>query len=46
MIGLLVGTLVMLFTTFVLLDAADDKVTNVTQGIAEWATPKNATGGG
>jgi hypothetical protein len=43
--GLLIGTLVMLFTTFVLLDTADDKVTSVTQGIAEWATPANVKGG-
>jgi outer membrane biosynthesis protein TonB len=37
-IALLVGSFIMLFTTFVLLDAAEDKVTPVTQGIAEWAS--------
>ena len=34
----------MLFTTFVLLDIAEDKVTSVTEGIAGVATPKDAQG--
>jgi len=47
MIGLLVRTLVMLFTTFVLFDIAEDKVTSVTKDLADAATPKDVrtTGG-
>ena len=35
-VALVACALVMLFTTFVLLDVAEDKVTSVTEGIAGW----------
>jgi len=44
-VALLACTLVMLFTTFVLLDIAENKVTSVTEGIAGVATPKDLKGG-
>jgi hypothetical protein len=44
-IALLLGSLVMLFTTFVLLDFADDKVTAVTEGVSKMATPAKLPGG-
>jgi len=44
-IALVAASLVMLFTTFVLLDIAEDKVTAVTEGIANMATPKDVKGG-
>jgi len=44
-IALVAASLVMLFTTFVLLDVSDDKVTSVTKGIADMATPKAVQGG-
>ena len=44
-VALVACTLVMLFTTFVLLDIAEDKVTGVTEGLAGVATPKELKGG-
>jgi hypothetical protein len=44
-IALVACALVMLFTTFVLLDIAEDKVTGVTESIAGMATPKDLKGG-
>jgi hypothetical protein len=44
-IALVACALVMLFTTFVLLDIAEDKVTSVTEGISKMATPQNMRGG-
>jgi pyruvate/2-oxoglutarate dehydrogenase complex dihydrolipoamide acyltransferase (E2) component len=44
-IALVACALVMLFTTFVLLDIAEDKVTSVTEGLAGAATPKELKGG-
>ena len=44
-IALIAASLVMLFTTFVLLDFAEDKVTSVTEGLSKMATPKAVQGG-
>ena len=44
-VALVACTLVMLFTTLVLLDMAEDKLTSVTEGIAKMATPKELKGG-
>ena len=44
-VALVACALVMLFTTFVLLDIAEDKVTGVTEGLAGVATPKELKGG-